>query len=186
VSSLASSLSRTWVPGLWAVGLALLCSGCTQKDFPAEKAQGLMQDRPVHLDAEQVMLTGTQLDCGVQSELWDPPASVGEHTIAHLTAAGRQLKFDDDVMVGEPGYHQAYVQIRGDFPVLLADGPTIHEDGQYGRQVEGKLVVTVNHACFSDGLVLMGVRKGKFSQDALPVMHFSLENDGWHFDKVVH
>jgi len=32
----------------------------------------------------------------------------------------------------------------------------------------------------------LGVRKGRFTQDATPVMEFRLQNDGWHFIKLVH
>jgi hypothetical protein len=35
-------------------------------------------------------------------------------------------------------------------------------------------------------LPVLGVRKGKFSEDALPVVEYSLENDGWHFKKLAH
>ena len=48
---------------------------CTQTEFPPEKAQAIMGSAPVHLDAEQVSLTGSQLDCGVQNELWEAPGA---------------------------------------------------------------------------------------------------------------
>ncbi len=149
--------------------------------------------KPIRLDAEQVMLTQSQVDCGVQSDLWEPPAqAVGINsnvvglTVAHLNAAARELKFDDDVILTEPGSRSPYVQVRGDFPAQLADGLTIHDDGQYSKKVEGKVTITINHPCFMDPLPVMGVKKGKFNQDAMPFLHFTLENDGWHFDKVVH
>lgn len=185
-----------WLPASVVAGLALACCGCTQTDFPPEKAQGLLQLHPIHLDAEEVTLTQAQVDCGTQSDLWEPPAQQANNggfsnfsalTVAHLNTQARELRFDDDVILSEPGQRSPYVQIRGDFPVTLADdGIVIHDDGQYGKKVEGKVLVTINHACFTDPLPLMGVRKGKFSQDAPVVLHYSLENDGWHFDKLTH
>jgi hypothetical protein len=169
------------------VCLGLAATGCTQKEFQAEKAQSIMATGPIHLDAEQVTLTGQQLDCGTQNDLWDPPGKLmQERSSAHLLAAGRALQFDDDVVVAEPGYHQPYVQIRGDFMLQLADGPSIRDEGSDGRLVEGKLMVIIPHMCFSDPLPILGVRKGRFSQEALPVMEFHLLNDGWHFTKLVH
>jgi hypothetical protein len=145
---------------------------------------------PIHLDAEQVSLTSGQLECGAQNDLWDQPGPIlpgaNQRSVARLLDAGRALHFDDDVVVTEPGYRQPYVQIRGDFMLQLADGPTIKDEGSDGRLVEGKLLVIIPHMCFPDPLPILGVRKGRFSQDALPVLEFRLLNDGWHFSKLVH
>lgn len=174
--------------------LALLCCGCNQSDFSAGTAQGLIAQRAIHIDAEQVMLTQGQVDCGKENELWEPaPAGFagGESSnnssnlvVAHLTSKGRELQFDDDVVLSEPGYPRPYVQIRGDFVATLADA-SVHDDGD-AKKVEGRLLIVVNHSCFADPLPLMGVKKGKFNQDALPLMRFTQEADGWHFDKLIH
>jgi hypothetical protein len=144
----------------------------------------------IHLDAEQVMLSGQQLECGVRNDLWESPGTgpagaVMEHSVARLLAAGRDLHFDDDVIVAEPGYRQPYVQIRGDFVMQLGD-MNIRDEGQDGRLVEGRLLVVIPHMCFADALPILGVRKGKFSEDTNPVIEFNLLNDGWHFTKLVH
>ena len=133
-------------------------------------------------------MTLSQFECGVQSDLWDPPGAetADQRTTAHLEQAGRNLHFDDDVVVSEPGFHQPYVQVRGDFMVQLGDGPSIREDAQGSRRVQGKLMVIIPHTCFSDPLPLLGVTKGKFTADAQPIMQFQLLNDGWHFTKLVH
>jgi hypothetical protein len=168
-------------------GLGLGTTGCVQKEFQDQKAQGIMAVAPIHLDAEQVMLTNAQLDCGVQSDLWDPPGPLmQERSVARLQAAGRALHFDDDVVVSEPGYRLPYVQIRGDFMLQLGDGPNTKDEGADGRLVDGKLMVLMPHMCFPDPLPILGVRKGKFSEDANPVLEFRLLNDGWHFMKLVH
>jgi hypothetical protein len=127
----------------------------------------------------------------VQNELWEQPVASNvpgslEHSVARLLGPGKALHFDDDVVVSEPGYRQPYAQVRGDFMMQLAAGPSIRDDGADGKLVEGKLLVVVPHTCFSDGLPVLGVRKGKFSEDAAPVMEFRLLNDGWHFMKLVH
>jgi hypothetical protein len=185
-----------WLPAGVVAGLALVCCGCTQTDFPPEKAQGLVALHPIHLDAEEVMLTQTQVECGTQNDLWEPPAQQASNgvlstftalTVAHLNTQAKQLRFDDDVVLSEPGFRQPYVQVRGDFPAQLLDDPIIiHDDGQYAKRVEGKVSITINHLCFPDPLPIMGVRKGKFNQDALVTLHFSLDNEGWHFDNLIH
>ncbi len=152
------------------------------------KAQSIMSSSPIHLDAEQVTLTLSQFECGVQYDLWDPPggATAAGRTSARLEQAGRDLHFGDDVVVSEPGFRQPYVQVRGDFMMQLADGPNIREDGPDGRLVDGKLLAIVPHMCFSDPLPVMGVRKGNFTSEVNPVMQFRLLQDGWHFTKLVH
>jgi hypothetical protein len=165
----------------------LCATACTQTDFLASKAQNTIAAAPIHLDAEQVAVTGQQVDCGVQAELWETPGQVQDgRSTAHLLSAGRALHFDDDVIYAEPGYHTPYVQVRGDFMMQLGDISAIHEEGADVRRVEGRLMVVIPHPCFPDPLPLLGVRKGAFSEDALPVMEFQLLNDGWHFSKLVH
>lgn len=168
------------------VCLGLGSTGCVQTDFQQDKARGIVAAAPVHLDAEQVMLTLAQVDCGAQNDLWDPPGALMlERSVARLLPAGRALHFDDDVVVAEPGYRQPYVQIRGEFMLQLGD-VNIKDEGSDGRLVDGKLMVLIPHMCFSDPLPVLGVRKGKFSEDVNPVMEFRLLNDGWHFSKLVH
>ncbi len=155
--------------------MGLATTGCVQKEFQPEKAQSIMSSSPIHLDAEQVTLTLSQFECGVQYDLWDPPGPVNpQRTTARLEQAGRDLHFDDDVVVSEPGFHQPYVQVRGDFMMQLADGPTIRDDGPDGRLVDGRLTVIIPHMCFSDPLPVLGVRKGTFSQDINPVLQFKI------------
>jgi hypothetical protein len=169
------------------VCLGLGTTGCVQKEFQQEKAQNILAAVPIHLDAEQISLTMQEVECGAQNDLWDPPGPMQqERSVARLLAAGKALNFDDDVVVSEPGYHQPYVQVRGDFMLQLGDSPNIKDEGTDGKLVDGKLTVTIPNACFTDPAPVLGVRKGKFSQDANPVMEFRLLNDGWHFIKLVH
>jgi hypothetical protein len=193
VFPVTTRVAPTLLPAGLLVALALVCCGCTQTDFPAEKAQGLLALHPIHIDAEQAMLTDAQVACGKENELWDVPSAfsnngvsnAGTTTMAHLNAKARDLQFDDDVVVTEPGYPRPYVQIRGDFTAALAE-PSIHDDGDNAKRVEGKILITINHPCFTEPLPLMGVKKGKFNEDTLPVLHYTLESDGWHYDKLIH
>ena len=91
------------------------------------------------------------------------------------------------MVVNEPDNRQPYVQVRGPFQLGLADGPTIRNDGQFARIVEGRVTVAVPHACFADPLPMMGVRHGKFSQEVFPVMRFEFnDTDGWFFVRLEH
>ncbi len=168
--------------------LTLATTACQQREFPDVKAQSIIASNPIHMDAEWVSLNGSQVECGIQYDLWDPVAAFqpGEHASAHLEQAGRDLHFDDDIVVSDPGYHQPYAQVRGDFMMHLGDGPSIRSDGDDVRLVEGKLYVIIPHMCFPDPLPVMGVRKGRFTQDANPILQFNLLADGWHFTKLVH
>ena len=178
-------LSPSIAAMILTAGLAVFSTGCAQTDFPPEKAQSLVEATPIRLDAEQVSLSLEQVECGVREDLWDSPVQLGERTVAHLNANGKALKFDDDVVVSEPGFNRPYVQVRGEFPAVLS-AAVIHDDGQYGKKVEGKLGITIMHQCFNEPLQVMGVRKGKFNQDVSPTLAYSLDNKGWHFDKLVH
>ena len=143
---------------------------------------------PIHLDAEQVMLSGDQVDCGVRSDLWEAPTPSygGGRSSARLLEAGRKLHFDDDVVFSEPGVAQPYVQIRGDFPLQLADDAIIRDDGPDGKLVEGRVLVAISHACFPGPLPMLGVRKGKFVEDSSPILKFSRDGNDWHFVKITH
>src|SRR5712692_856667 len=101
-------------------GFALAAAGCGKSsDFDADKAKSILESKPFNLDGELVTLTKVQLDCGVQSELWESPSQVSEGLIsAHLDPKGRDLKFNDDVQI-EPKYRQPHAQVRGDFMIQV-------------------------------------------------------------------
>lgn len=52
--------------------LAMIQS-CGPNDFNYGKVRNIIEGSPQRLDAEYVMLTQQQYDCGVQEDLWDPP-----------------------------------------------------------------------------------------------------------------
>jgi hypothetical protein len=167
-------------------GLTMVQS-CGPNDFNYGKVGGLIEGNPMHLDAEYVMLSQAQYDCGSQEDLWEPPSPPllpGQSGIARLTQKGRDLKFSDDVLLGEKRY--PYVQVRGD---LSLHNTEITNDkagpDEFTRFVEAKIGVIIPHSCFPTALPMMGVRKGQFSQDYSPILEFRY-NNGWSIERVVH
>jgi len=167
-------------------GLAMLQS-CGANDFNYGKVRNVIEGSPLRLDAEYVMLTQNQYECGLQEELWEPPVHPvmqGQSGTARLTQKGRDLKFSDDVMLGDKRY--PYVQIRGDFS-LFVNEITSDKGGsdEFQRFVETKVAVVMQHTCFPNPLPLMGVKKGQFTQDYSPILEFRY-NNGWTIERVVH
>ena len=179
--------SRLALVATLAFAIALL--GCKpSSDFNEDVATGAIQSRPMTLEGEQAILNDPQTQCGVQSELWDPPNSLSpDHASAHLTSKARDLKFNDDVIVKDPNIRAAYVQIRGNFPLQVQSITAIKNgEDQSTKLVEAKVGVRIDNACFPDVLPLMGVRHGNFSPDAPVVFHLHFDDSGWHVDKLVH
>jgi hypothetical protein len=168
----------------------LLLQSCGPNDFNYGKARNLIEGSPMHLDAEYVMLSAAEFQCGLQEELWDPlpqgviVGMIGQTGTARLTQKGRDLKFSDDVMIGDKRY--PYVQVRGDLSlgVLEITNDKAGSD-EFTRLVEAKLGVLIPYSCFPNPLTIMGVRKGQFTQDASPILEFRY-NNGWSVEKIVH
>jgi len=167
---------------MFGIGLAL--AGCGAGDFNYGKVRNLIEGTPMHLDAEYVVLNSQQFQCGVENDLWDAAAGNGERRFAHLTQKARDLKFSDDVSVGD--MNRPYAQIRGDFRLAVAE-ITNDKEGpeQNTRLVQTKVGVVIPHSCFPDPLPIMGVKKGNFTQDSSPVISFHYDN-GWQIDRFVH
>ena len=169
-------------------GLALVSAGCGQGDFNYGKVGHLVEGSPIRLDAEYVMLNNGQVDCGVQEDLWEAPPPlkgiVGERSTARLTDKGRNLKFSDDVTIGD--LRQPYAQVRGDFSLQAIDIQTDRDGPEPGTKlVDIRIGVKIDNTCFPNPVLLMGVRKGNFTQDYVPVLKFRY-NNGWEFEKFVH
>ncbi len=168
--------------------LALFSAGCGQGDFNYGKVGHLVEGAPIRLDAEYVILSQGQVECGVQEDLWDQPPPLkgvpGERAIARLTDKGRALKFSDDVVIGE--LRHPYAQVRGDFSLHAIDIQSDRDGPDPGTKlVNIQIGVQIDHTCFPNPLYMMGVRKGNFSQDNVPVLKFRYDN-GWEFEKFVH
>ena len=167
------------------VGFAVL-AGCNGiGDFNYGKVRGIIEGTPMRLDAEYVMLSSQQVECGIQNDLWESPSSMGhERSVARLTQQARDLKFADDVSMGE--LRSPFAQIRGDIQLSVAeiindrDGPE-----KDTRLVDVRVGAVIQHSCFPSPLPIMGVKKGNFTQDYPPVLLFRY-NNGWQLEKFMH
>ena len=169
-------------------GLYLASVACGSKDeFNEDVAKGILEANPVNLDGEQVTITQMQLDCGVQSELWDSPAQVSQdRTTARLTTVGRNLNFGDDPAM-EPNFHLPYAQVRGAFSLEVAEVSAIRDGEKEGTKlVEAKAGIKLPQACFQTPLPIMGVKHGVFKEDTPVSFLFRKGDDGWHLEKLVH
>lgn len=164
-----------------------MVQSCGPNDFNYGKVGNLIEGSPMRLDAEYVMLTQAQYECGLREDLWEPPSHAivqGQSGTARVTQKGQELKFSDDVMIGDKRY--PYVQIRGDFSLHVNEITSDRAGSdEFQRFVETKIGVVIPHSCFTTPLPLMGVRKGQFSQDYSPILEFRY-NNGWSIEKIVH
>jgi hypothetical protein len=169
-------------------GLCLACIACGDKNaFDEGVARSILEGAPVNLDGEQVTITQMQLDCGVQSELWEAPAQVSQdRTTARLSSKGRELNFGDDPAI-EPNFHQPYAQIRGAFSLEVGDVSGIRDGETAGTKlVNAKAGIKLQDACFPSSLPIMGVKHGNFREDTPVAFLFGRSDVGWHFEKIVH
>jgi hypothetical protein len=170
----------------WALGFCLLLTGCSPGFFDFGMVQNMIEMAPISLDGEQVMLTEGQIDCGVQSELWDVQTLGPGRAVARLNQLARNLHFGDDVVMGEPGMHTPYAQIRGTFQLRMLDFANVRDDGDKFKLVDVKVGVEIAHSCFQTLPQLMAVRRGRFTQDALPTFRFRVDGNNWSFDRIQH
>ena len=171
-----------------AAALALVTTGCGQGDFNYGKIGHLVEGSPIHLDAEYVMLNQGQVDCGVQEDLWDQPPPLkgilGERSIAHLTDKGRNLKFSDDVTIGE--LRQPFAQVRGDFNLQAIDIQSDRDGPQPGHQTGGHPDRRQNRQhLFPQPGATDGRPQRKFHPGLCAGIMFRYGN-GWEFEKFVH
>ncbi len=169
-------------------GLCLVSMSCGDKNqFDDGVAKSILEANTVNLDGEQVTITSMQLDCGVQSELWEAPAQVsGNRTTARLTSKGRDLNFSDDPAM-DPDYHQPYAQVRGAFSLQVDEVSGIRDGDTEGTKLANvKAGIKLQHECFQNPLPIMGVKHGRFREDTQASFVFRKSDDGWHLDKIAH
>jgi hypothetical protein len=169
-------------------GLCLASAACGSKSqFDEGVAKTILEANAVNLDGEQVTITSMQLDCGVQSELWEPPAQVSQaRTTSRLTSKGRDLNFGDDPAL-EPNFHQPYAQVRGPFLLEVGEVSGIRDGETDGTKlVVAKAGIKLEHACFPHPLPIMGVKHGDFREDTPVSFLFRKSDDGWRLEKLVH
>src|SRR5580698_123936 len=154
-------MKHRWLLGA-VLGLSLATVACGNKDdLDGEGVKGILEASAVNLDGEQVTITPVQLDCGVQSELWEAPAQVSQdRTTARLTSKGRDLNFGDDPAI-EPSYRQPHAQLRGAFSVEVDEVSDIKKgDAEDTKLVNAKAAVKIPNACFANPLPMLGVKHG--------------------------
>jgi hypothetical protein len=169
-----------------SLGLGLVACG-SKTDFNEDIAKSILEANPVNLDGEQVTITQMQIDCGVESELWAPPAQVSQdRSTARLSSKGRDLNFSDDPAM-EPNFHQPYAQVRGAFSLEVSEVSGIRDGEASGTKlVNAKAGIKVPDACFPNALPIMGVKKGNFREDAPLSFVFRGNEEGWRLEKIVH
>ena len=180
-------MSHRWLVSS-AFGLCLALVACGSKtDFDEGIAKDILEANAVNLDGEQVTLTTMQLDCGVQSELWETPTQVSQdRSTAQLSAKGRDLNFGDNPAI-EPTFRHPYVQVRGAFQLEVGDVSGLR-DGQITgtKLVDARAAIKMAHACFPNPLPIMGVKHGDFREGAPVSFLFRRSDDGWRLEKLVH
>jgi hypothetical protein len=172
-----------------ALCFSILLFGCkASSEFNEDVARGAIGSVPMKLEGEQVTLTDSQIQCGLQAEFWDPPTiTSADHSSAHLTSKARDLKFNDDLIIHDPSSRVPFVQVRGDFPLQVESITAIkNAEDKSTKLVEAKVGIKIDNACFPSPLPLMGVRHGNFSAESPVVFHLHFDDSGWHVDKLVH
>ncbi len=162
----------------------VLLSGCGMGEFNLGRAKNVGEGAPFSIGSEQVVLTEAQVNCGVESGLWEEPAPQATRTVARLTEQGRALKFADDVVIGE--FPQPYTQVRGSF-ILQFDEISNIRDGQDPSEklVDARAGVKIEHPCFATPLPFMAVKRGQFRQGA-PVVFKYINDGGWKLAELMH
>ena len=178
----------TAAPALLAAILLTLSTGCGDPNaFDDGVAKGAAEAGLFQLDSEQVSVRDNQLACGANEDLWEQPTTNGEHFTSHLQPKGRNLNFTDDVTSGEAGYANPYTQVRGKFALQL-DRVVLTKDGEDKdtKIVQAKVGIKVANPCFDTPLALMGVRKGRYSDDLPVTLQYERDENGWHLTKIIH
>jgi hypothetical protein len=173
---------------LWVilVTLCCVCAGCSS-ETDEDRIGEAVGAAPFHLDSEQVTLTTAQVNCGVDNDLFEPPISGSGRSIAKLKQAARDMGFSDDVTLDDPNYARPYAQVRGDFMLGIGQATEIKDGPEpKTKAVQAKLWIKLSHKCFTPGLTIMGISKGEFKQNLAPTVIFSVNDDMWHLERIVH
>jgi hypothetical protein len=168
-----------------AVIPSLILAGCGEREFGDGQVHQI-ENQKVQLNGEQIGLTKGQVECGIQSELWTSEDLGEDQTIGRLTQSARDLGFGDDIQIAEPGLKYPHAQLRGKFLLSLIQVNSIKNDGPQNRIVDAKMGVRIDHSCFQSPFpILLGVKKGKFTDGVGSLLRFRLD-DGWVYDEILH
>jgi hypothetical protein len=175
------------VAALCLAALAIACK--PSSDFSDDIARGAIEARPLTLEGEQVTLSDSQIQCGLQNEYWDPQVIASpDHSTSHLTPKGRELKFNDDLIIHDPSSRVPFIQVRGDFPLSVESVASIKDaEDKNNKLVEARTGIKIDNPCFQNPLPLMGVKHGNFNANTPVTFHVHFdENSGWLADKIIH
>ena len=176
-------------PGLLAATLLALSTGCggDPNIWDENTAKGAAESEPFLLGSEQVSMNAAQLACGVSNDLWETPTAGAERSISRLQQKGHELNFSDDITSEDRGFSSPYTQVRGKFPLQL-DHVVSTKDGEDSdtKIVQAKVGVRISHPCFEGPLNIIGVRKGKYSEDLPVTLQYEHFAGSWHLTKVLH
>jgi hypothetical protein len=175
-------------PALLSAILCGLSAGCGDPNaFDENTAKSAAEYEPFQLDSEQVSMNAAQLTCGVNNDLWDAPRGGADRSISRLQQKGRDLAFSDDVTSDEPGYANPYTQVRGKFPLQLDKVVAIKAgEDKDTKIVLAKIGIKVAQTCFDSDLPIMGVGRGKYSDDVPVTLRYERDGNGWHLAKIIH
>jgi hypothetical protein len=164
----------------------LALAGCGSSEFDAGTAQEVLQAAPVGLQGEQILLTGEQVVCGDKEGLWHLTSLGAGRAIGRLTEKGRALQLSDDVRVGDAGAPGPVVQVTGRLPVRVQRIAVMKNENQRNKIIEARTTVVLEHPCFREPPVLLGVSNGQFSSSANPRFRLRRHDDQWTFDALLH
>jgi len=168
---------------LLVLAACLILAGCSDGAFGEANVRQILTSTPKPLDGEQVVLTVDQVACGAREDLWTIEVQQADRSLGRLTEKGKGLGFADDIRIGEMPL--PYTQLRGQFPIQVQRVESIRDEGASMKIVDAKVAVTIGHLCFNRPLQLMGVKKGQFSQDAVPRFELAL-NGAWEYGRLLH
>ena len=170
-----------------ALALSVLLMGCSTPGFDEDAMKALAERTPMDLDSEQVTLTGAQVNCGVNADLWEASAGGDGRFIYRLTQKARDLQFTDDVYDRDPEYPTPYSQVRGKFNLALVNVVSVREGTEKGTKlVRATLGIRLNHFCFPEPLLIMGINKGRFTTQLAPTLLYQNGEEGWSAVKLMH
>ena len=175
-------------PVLLAAILCVLSPGCGDPNaFTEDVAKIAAEAEPFQLDSEQVSLNVAELTCGIDDDLWEAPAGGADRSISRLEQKGRNLNFSDDVTSNESGFASPYTQVRGKFPLQLDRVVSINDgEDKDTKIVQAKIGIKVQGRCFDRPLYILGVRKGKYSDELPATLRYERYDEGWHLTKILH
>jgi hypothetical protein len=174
------------VLGIATLAMCLVMAACYNNLFDENTVMQMGSGQSLDIQSEQVSLSPEMLTCAVENGLFEAPNDTGSRTVARLLDKGRALGFSDDVTVYEPSNPLPYTQVRGKFPMEFKQVVSIRDVQTGVKRVEAKAGVRITHNCFTEPLLLMGVRNGTIAQKNPAAFEFDQYGNDWRMVSVLH